>query len=84
MIKIAKEIRALTVECIASIGQGHIGGSLSIVDALTVLYYKHMNIDPSNPKKEGREGNAFFRWQNPQDDYARADQLQDRYRAADE
>ena len=55
MQKIAKEIRALTVECIASIGQGHIGGSLSIVDALTVLYFKHMNVDPSNPKKEGRD-----------------------------
>ena len=55
MQKIAKEIRALTVECIASIGQGHIGGSLSIVDALTVLYYKHMNVNPSNPKMKGRD-----------------------------
>ena len=55
MIKIAKEIRALTLECIASIGQGHIGGSLSIVDALTVLYYKHMNVAPKNPKMEGRD-----------------------------
>ena len=55
MQKIAKEIRALTIECIASIGQGHIGGSLSIVDALTVLYYKHMNVNPSNPKMEGRD-----------------------------
>lgn len=55
MIKIAREIRALTIECIASIGQGHIGGSLSIVDALTVLYYKHMNVDPRNPKMEGRD-----------------------------
>lgn len=55
MKQIAKEIRTLTVECIASIGQGHIGGSLSIVDVLTVLYYKHMNIDPKNPKKLGRD-----------------------------
>ena len=55
MQKIAKEIRVLTVECIASIGQGHIGGSLSIVDALTVLYYKHMNVDPKNPNMNGRD-----------------------------
>lgn len=55
MRQIAKEIRALTVECISSIGQGHIGGCLSIVDALTVLYYKHMNIDAKNPKLEGRD-----------------------------
>ena len=44
MLQIAKEIRKLTIECIASIGQGHIGGSFSIVDLLTVLYYKQMNI----------------------------------------
>lgn len=55
MKQIAKEIRALTVKCIASIGQGHIGGSFSIVDALTVLYYKHMNVDPKNPHMEGRD-----------------------------
>jgi transketolase len=55
MQKIANEIRGLTLECIASIGQGHIGGSLSIVDVLTVLYYHEMNIDPKDPKKEGRD-----------------------------
>lgn len=51
----AKEIRALTFKCIASLGSGHIGGSLSIVDVLTVLYYKHMNIDPKNPNLKGRD-----------------------------
>lgn len=55
MRQIAKEIRALTCECVASIGSGHIGGSLSIVDVLTVLYYKHMNIDPKNPAKKDRD-----------------------------
>lgn len=51
----AKEIRALTCKCIASLGSGHIGGSLSIVDVLTVLYYKHMNIDPKNPNLKERD-----------------------------
>lgn len=51
----AKEIRKLTFECIASFGSGHIGGSLSIVDVLTVLYFDQMNIDPNAPKKEGRD-----------------------------
>lgn len=55
MQQIAKEIRLLTFECIASIGQGHIGGSYSIVDVLTMLYYKHMNVDPKNPKMIGRD-----------------------------
>lgn len=55
MHKIANEIRALTAECIASLGSGHIGGSLSIVDVLTVLYYKEMNIDPKKPKMDNRD-----------------------------
>ena len=51
----AKEIRGLTLECIASLGSGHIGGSFSIVDVLTVLYYSEMNVDPKNPKMDGRD-----------------------------
>lgn len=52
---VAKEIRKLTARSIASIGSGHIGGSLSIIDVLTVLYFKQMNVDPKNPKMEGRD-----------------------------
>lgn len=51
----AKEIRKLTVKMICGAGQGHIGGSLSIVDAITVLYFDEMNVDPKNPKMEGRD-----------------------------
>ena len=51
----AKEIRKLTLKCIAEFGSGHIGGSLSIVDVLTVLYFKVMNIDPQNPKMAKRD-----------------------------
>ena len=40
MERTAKDIRLLVAKCIASAGQGHIGGSLSIVDVLTVLYEK--------------------------------------------
>ena len=53
--KIAREIRILTVKCIASLGSGHIGGSMSIVDVLTALYYNEMNVDPKNPLMEGRD-----------------------------
>ena len=53
--KIAREIRILTVKCIVSLGSGHIGGSMSIVDVLTALYYKEMNVDPKNPLMEGRD-----------------------------
>ena len=50
-----KEIRKSILSEIASAGSGHVGGSLSIVELLVMLYYKHMKIDPQNPKKEGRD-----------------------------
>ena len=53
--KFSKEIRRNTLRCLHSQGSGHVGGSLSIVDALAVLYGKHMDVDPSNPKKEDRD-----------------------------
>lgn len=40
---------------IGTLGVGHIGGSLSIVELLVVLYNKHMNIDPNNPQMSGRD-----------------------------
>ena len=52
---IAKEARRVTMKCIASLGKGHVGGALDIVDALTVLYYEEMNIDPKDPKKADRD-----------------------------
>ena len=49
------EIRKNILTQIGTLGVGHIGGSLSIVELLAVIYNKHMNIDPENPKKEGRD-----------------------------
>ncbi|MDQ5983223.1 MAG: transketolase [Eubacteriales bacterium SKADARSKE-1] len=49
------EIRKKILTTIGTLGVGHIGGSLSIVEPLVVLYEKHMNIDPKNPKMEGRD-----------------------------
>ena len=34
---------------------GHPGGSLSATEMFTYLYFKEMNIDPSNPKATGRD-----------------------------
>ena len=34
---------------------GHPGGSLSVADVLTLLYFEVMNIDPKNPKMEDRD-----------------------------
>lgn len=52
---LAKEARRITLRMIASIGKGHVGGSLDIIDALTILYYEEMNVDPSDPRKKGRD-----------------------------
>lgn len=49
------KVRENVINSIGSFGVGHIGGCLSIVDVLVVLYEKHMNIDPANPKMEGRD-----------------------------
>lgn len=51
----AAEIRKMTVEEIAHLGIGHVGGSMSIVEILVLLYYRHMNIDPANPRMETRD-----------------------------
>lgn len=53
--KVAANIRTGIVKAIHSAGSGHPGGSLSAADIVTALYFKEMNIDPQNPKMEGRD-----------------------------
>ena len=51
----AREIRCDVIHSIAHLGVGHIGGCLSVVELMTVLYFEAMSIDPKNPKMEGRD-----------------------------
>ncbi len=51
----AKEIRKKTLYSIGRLGVGHIGGALSIVDLLALLYDQEMEIDASNPLWEERD-----------------------------
>ena len=53
--KFAAQIRIGTVESIKSRGFGHIGGALSVCDALAVLYGSQMTVDPKNPKMPERD-----------------------------
>lgn len=53
--EICKDIRCDLMTCVGHLGVGHLGGSLSIVELLAVLYFQEMNIDPTNPKMEGRD-----------------------------
>lgn len=51
----AAHVRALTIDEIAHLGVGHIGGSLSIVEILVLLYFRHLRVDPKNPRLEERD-----------------------------
>lgn len=53
--KTAAEIRVGVVKAIHNAGSGHPGGSLSAADIVTALYFSEMNVDPKNPKMEGRD-----------------------------
>lgn len=53
--KIACNVRKGIIEGTFNAKSGHPGGSLSIAEILTYLYFKEMNIDPQNPAKEGRD-----------------------------
>lgn len=51
----AKEIRRALVELIYQAKGGHIGGSLSSTDILTVLHYGVMHLNPKNPVDPTRD-----------------------------
>ena len=51
----ARKVRALVIEMIGRLGVGHIGGALSIVDALTVLYFRVMQVRPEEPSWPKRD-----------------------------
>ena len=53
--RLANNVRMGVIEGVYNAGCGHPGGSLSIADVLTYLYFEEMNIDPKNPKLETRD-----------------------------
>ncbi len=53
--KKAAEIRQLTLDTCNWAGSAHMGGSLSAIDFLTLLYYKYLNFDPKNYEDENRD-----------------------------
>ncbi|BAB59809.1 transketolase [Thermoplasma volcanium GSS1] len=52
---IALKIRREIIRMVYNAQSGHPGGSLSVTDILTVLYFKEMNIDPNKPKDPKRD-----------------------------
>jgi len=52
---VAEGIRLVTLQTFANIGFGHVGGAMSIVEALAALYGSELRSDPKNPNYEGRD-----------------------------
>ena len=53
--RIANNIRISIIEGVYNAKCGHPGGSLSIADIMTYLYFEEMNVDPKNPKDAKRD-----------------------------
>ncbi len=53
--KLAIQVRKGVIEGTGHAKSGHPGGSLSIADIVTYLYFHEMNVDPKNPKWEDRD-----------------------------
>jgi transketolase len=51
----ARQLRVEILKMLNTAKSGHTGGSLSAIDALTVLYFHTMRHDPSNPAWEDRD-----------------------------
>ena len=52
---IAREGRAQIIRMLTHAGSGHPGGSLSVIDILTTLYFNRMRYDPARPRWEDRD-----------------------------
>ncbi len=53
--RLANDVRMGIIEAVYNAGSGHPGGSLSIADILTYLYFEEMNVDPQKPDMENRD-----------------------------
>ena len=53
--RIANRIRKNIIEEVYNAKCGHPGGSLSIADIMTYLYFEEMKVDPTQPKRSDRD-----------------------------
>lgn len=51
----ATKVRLAGLKAVHKCASGHIGGSLSVTDLLTVLYFDKMHVDPKNPQDPDRD-----------------------------
>ena len=55
LARVANEVRRGIVTGVHAAKAGHPGGSLSIADILTYLYFEDMNVDPADPRRADRD-----------------------------
>lgn len=55
LMKTANDVRIGIITAVSSAGSGHPGGSLSLTEILSYLYFNEMRIDPKNPKDPNRD-----------------------------
>ena len=53
--EIARKARSLIIKMVYSAKSGHPGGSLSMIDVLTELYFREMHIDPTDQNLPNRD-----------------------------
>ena len=51
----ARAVRRACLQSIATLGIGHVGGSMSVVEVLALLYFRHMRLDPADSKSPDRD-----------------------------
>ena len=52
---LANRIRLRDLDMICEAGMGHIGGDMSCIDILTLLYFQVLNVNPDNPTDPSRD-----------------------------
>ncbi|MBQ7334477.1 MAG: transketolase [Clostridia bacterium] len=55
LAEIARRVRVGIIDAVYSASSGHPGGSLSIADILTYLYFEELRVDPANPDAPDRD-----------------------------
>ena len=55
LMDVAQSLRKDVIAALYAAGSGHPGGSLSIAEIMSVLYFRVMDVDPQNPDWEDRD-----------------------------
>ena len=53
--QVCRQVRRDIINMTANAGSGHPGGSLSVTELMTSLFFNHMRIDPKDPKNPDRD-----------------------------